>query len=114
MDIKLTPFHYRSKERSSLALSSKCVVVEKHSEAATILPLLPPSTTIYPRMATFLRANPTNVTSTLDTPQNYRNRQEPLTIWGYYWKHAKAYDANLENDWKDDLDTLLVVVSYSI
>lgn len=51
-----------------------------------------------------------NTANTQD--QGYQKAsREPLTIWGRYWKYAKAYDADMEKDWKDDLDTLLIVVS---
>lgn len=34
----------------------------------------------------------------------------PRTVWGWYWRLAKAFDRELEKDWNSDLDVLLIVV----
>lgn len=35
-----------------------------------------------------------------------------LSVWARYGKQAKAYDMDLEKDWNDDLDVLLILVCY--
>lgn len=52
----------------------------------------------------------------IDPQRDYLNIIETRapSAWGQYWRHAKEFDADLEKDWKDDLDTLLIVVCGTI